>query len=47
MASFVPYVLRTNLSIVGETMIRDLRLTQVQLGIVFSAFGWGYALFPV
>ncbi|MCI0415942.1 MFS transporter [bacterium] len=44
-ASFVSYVLRTNLSIVGETMIKDLGLTQIQLGIIFSAFAWGYAIF--
>jgi MFS transporter, ACS family, glucarate transporter len=44
-ASFISYVLRTNLSIVGETMIKDLGLTQIQLGIVFSAFAWGYTIF--
>ncbi len=44
-ASFVSYVLRTNLSIVGETLIQDLGLTQIQLGIVFSAFAWGYTIF--
>lgn len=44
-ASFVSYVMRTDISIVGETMIRDLGLTQIQLGLVFSAFAWGYGLF--
>lgn len=44
-ASFISYVLRTNLSIVGETMIKDLGLSQIQLGLVFSAFAWGYAIF--
>jgi len=45
LASFVAYVLRTNLNIVGETMIHDLGMTEVQLGMVFSAFAAGYAIF--
>jgi ACS family glucarate transporter-like MFS transporter len=44
-ASFIAYVLRTNVSIVGATMIDDLGLTEVQLGMVFSAFAAGYAIF--
>jgi MFS transporter, ACS family, glucarate transporter len=43
--SFVAYVLRTNLSIVGPTMIRELGLSEVQLGLVLSAFALGYTLF--
>ena len=43
--SFVSYVLRTNLSIAGEAMIGDLGLTKIQLGMILSAFAWGYALF--
>jgi ACS family glucarate transporter-like MFS transporter len=43
--SFVSYVLRTNLSIVGEAMMSALRLSQVQLGWILSAFAWGYAVF--
>ena len=45
LASFVSYVLRTNMSIVGATMMTDLGLTEVQLGMVFSAFAAGYAIF--
>jgi ACS family glucarate transporter-like MFS transporter len=44
-ASFIAYVLRTNMSVVGETMITDLGMTEVQLGMVFSAFAAGYAIF--
>lgn len=44
-SSFVAYVLRTNVSIVGETMTDDLGMTAVQLGYVFSAFAAGYAIF--
>ena len=40
-ASFVAYVLRTNMSIAGERMMTDLGLTQVQLGMVLAAFAWG------
>ncbi len=45
MASFVAYVLRTNMSIAGERMMADLGLSKIQLGMVLSAFAWGYAIF--
>ncbi len=45
MASFVAYVLRTNMSIAGENIMDDLGLSKIQLGMVFSAFAWGYAIF--
>jgi len=45
MASFVAYVLRTNMSIAGEKMMDDLGLSKIQLGMVLSAFAWGYAIF--
>ncbi len=45
LASFVAYILRTNMSIVGEAMMGELGLTQVQLGVVLAAFAWGYAAF--
>jgi ACS family glucarate transporter-like MFS transporter len=44
-ASFVAYALRTNLSIAGISMMTDLGLSKIQLGIVLSAFAWGYAIF--
>ena len=44
-ASFVAYVLRTNMSVAGENMMADLGLSKVQLGMVLSAFAWGYAIF--
>ncbi len=46
-ASSVAYVLRTNVSIVGETMMHDLGMNEVQLGLVFSAFAAGYAIFQL
>ncbi len=44
-ASFVAYALRTNLSIAGVSMMTDLGLSKIQLGMVLSAFAWGYAIF--
>lgn len=45
LASFIAYVLRTNMSIVAPSVKTDLGLTEVQLGMVFSAFAAGYAIF--
>lgn len=45
LASFVSYVLRTNFNIVAEMMGEDLGLTEIQLGIIFSSFAAGYAIF--
>ena len=45
MASFVAYMLRMNMSIAGENMMTDLGLSTIQLGMVLSAFAWGYAIF--
>ena len=44
-ASSIAYMLRSSLSIVGETMMHDLGMNEVQLGFVFSAFAAGYAIF--
>jgi ACS family glucarate transporter-like MFS transporter len=43
--SFVAYVLRTNLSIVGPAMIAELGISEIQLGMVLSAFALGYTIF--
>jgi ACS family glucarate transporter-like MFS transporter len=45
MMSFVAYMLRTNMSIAGESIMAELGLTKIQLGMVLSAFAWGYAIF--
>jgi len=45
LASFVAYMLRVNISIVGETMMRDLGMSEYQLGFLFSAFWAGYTVF--
>jgi ACS family glucarate transporter-like MFS transporter len=45
LSGFVAYILRTNMSVVGVSLMRDLGLTQVQFGAVLAAFAWGYGLF--
>jgi MFS transporter, ACS family, glucarate transporter len=47
LASFVAYILRTNMSVAGQPMAVDLGLTHVQLGIVLSGFAGGYAAFQL
>jgi ACS family glucarate transporter-like MFS transporter len=45
LGSAIAYVLRTNFNIVSETMMHDLGMNEYQLGMVFSAFAAGYAIF--
>lgn len=45
LASFFAYSLRINVNIVGESMMRDLGMSEYQLGLLFSAFWAGYCLF--
>jgi len=46
-ASFSSYFVRSNLSVLSDSMIDDLGLTPVQFGYIFSAFAAGYALFQL
>jgi ACS family glucarate transporter-like MFS transporter len=43
--SAMSYLERVNLSIAGPTVQKEFGLTDVQLGYIFSAFVWSYALF--
>jgi ACS family glucarate transporter-like MFS transporter len=45
LASFIAYILRTNMSVAGAPMASDLGLSHLQLGIILSAWAWGYAAF--
>ncbi|ONQ49129.1 MFS transporter, partial [Burkholderia cenocepacia] len=38
------YADRATMSIAGTGVAHDLGLTPVQLGVVFSAFAWAYAI---
>ena len=44
-AAFINYIDRSNLSIAASTIKGELGLSASQLGILFSAFFWTYALF--
>jgi ACS family glucarate transporter-like MFS transporter len=45
LASFISYVLRTNLSFAAPEMMSDLGLSEIQWGWVLAAFTAGYAIF--
>jgi ACS family D-galactonate transporter-like MFS transporter len=38
---------RSNISVAGPALGKDLGLSSVQLGLIFSAFGWTYALLQI
>ncbi len=44
---FLLFVNRTNLAIAGPLMQADLKLTNTELGLAFSAFAYPYALFQL
>ena len=46
-ASFIGYLLRTNMSVVGEHVMADLQLSQIEFGVALAAFAWGYAIFQL
>lgn len=43
----INYMDRTNISVAATAITGDLKLTSVQLGILFSAFGWTYAALQI
>jgi ACS family D-galactonate transporter-like MFS transporter len=43
----INYLDRSNLSVAATELARDLRLDPVRQGMMFSAFGWTYALFQI
>lgn len=45
LASFISYVLRTNLSFAAPVMMDDLGLNEIQWGWILAAFTAGYAIF--
>jgi MFS transporter, ACS family, glucarate transporter len=44
-ASFISYVLRSNISVAGPAMMADLGLSEQQLGYILAAFTAGYTVF--
>lgn len=45
--SFVAYLLRMNLSVAAKFMMPELGISELQMGWVFAAFVWGYAVFQL
>lgn len=45
--SVVTYIDRVCISLAAPFMIKDLHLTQVEMGYAFAAFAWAYSLFEV
>jgi ACS family D-galactonate transporter-like MFS transporter len=43
----INYLDRRNMSIAAPTLASDFHLNPVQLGLVFSAFGWTYTPFQL
>ena len=43
----INYLDRSNLSVAAATLSKDLKLSTVQMGLIFSAFGWTYALLQI
>ena len=43
----INYLDRSNISVAGAALTKDLQLSPVQLGYIFSAFGWTYALLQI
>ncbi|QJW90167.1 MFS transporter [Spirosoma taeanense] len=43
----INYLDRSNISVAAATFSKDLHLSSVQLGLIFSAFGWTYAFLQI
>lgn len=43
----INYMDRSNISVAAAAISKDLQLTPVQLGLIFSAFGWTYAALQI
>jgi MFS transporter, ACS family, glucarate transporter len=45
--AFLSYLLRTNIAVAQQYMARELQLSDIQVGYIFSAFLIGYTIFQV
>ncbi len=43
----INYMDRSNISVAASAISNELRLTTLQLGLIFSAFGWTYAALQI
>src|SRR6266849_11104561 len=46
-ATAINYLDRANLSIVAPVVKKDLHISAGEMGIIFSAFGWTYAILQI
>ena len=45
--SFLSYLMRQNIHVAGEFMMPELGISEIQMGWIYAAFIWGYALFQL
>jgi MFS transporter, ACS family, D-galactonate transporter len=43
----INYMDRTNLAVAGNEISKEFKFTDVQMGLIFSAFSWTYVLFQI
>ena len=43
----INYLDRSNLSVAASGLGEELKLSSVELGLIFSAFGWSYAALQI
>jgi ACS family D-galactonate transporter-like MFS transporter len=43
----INYLDRSNLSVAASSLSKDLELSSVEMGLIFSAFGWTYAVLQI
>jgi ACS family D-galactonate transporter-like MFS transporter len=43
----INYMDRTNVSVAASALSEDLQLTTLQMGLIFSAFGWTYSILQI
>ena len=43
----INYLDRSNLSVAASGLSKELELSSVELGLIFSAFGWSYAALQI
>src|SRR3974390_2824372 len=46
-AYMITYMDRVNIAVAAPAIQKDLGLSMITLGLIFSAFRWGYALFQI
>ena len=45
--SFLSYMLRQHFPVAGEFMMKELAISELQMGWIYGAFFWGYLVFQI